>query len=113
LDFYRNLYVGFNFNAHITGNMKDFIWSYIPAKVFSEENIMLIKCPDPDGFCGVFYHSCWEIIGTDVCKVVQQVFKQKWILPGMNSYVVSLISKIQGVDSIKDFIPIVVANFKI
>ena len=20
---------------------------------------------------GVFYHSCWEIIGTDVCNVVQ------------------------------------------
>jgi len=50
---------------------------------------MFIKCPDfseiknvvfnlndnsapgPDGFCGIVYHSCWEIIGTDVCNVVQ------------------------------------------
>jgi len=56
--------------------------------------MMLIKCPDfseiknvvfnlngnsapgPDGFGGVFYHSCWEIIGTDVCNDVQQFFKQ-------------------------------------
>jgi len=30
----------------------------------------------------------------------------------MNSNVVSLIPKIQGVDSIKDYMPIVVANFK-
>jgi len=48
----------------------------------------LIKCPDfleikivvfnlngnnalgLDGFGGVFYHSCWDIIGTDVCNVV-------------------------------------------
>ena len=59
---------------------------------------MLIKCPDfleikivvfnlngnsdpgPDGFGGVFYHSCWEIIGTDVCNAVQQFFKQNWVL---------------------------------
>jgi len=51
---------------------------------------MLIKCSDflkintaifnlngnsalgPDGFGGVFYHSSWDIIGTDVCNVVQQ-----------------------------------------
>jgi len=68
--------------------MKYFIGTYISAMVSSEENIMLIKCPDylesknvvfnlngnsapgPDGFGGVFYHSCWEIIVTDVCKVV-------------------------------------------
>jgi len=50
---------------------------------------MLIKCPDfleiknvvfnlngnsapgSDGFGGVLYHSCWKIIGTNVCNVVQ------------------------------------------
>jgi len=54
--------------------------------------MMLIKCPDvleikiavfnlngnsasgPNVFCGVFYHSCWDIIGTNVCNVVQQIF---------------------------------------
>jgi len=74
--------------------------------------MMLIKYPDfleiknvvfnlngnsargPDGFGGVFYHSCWEIIGTDVCNVVQQFFKQNWVLLGMYSNVVSLIPKI-------------------
>jgi len=68
--------------------MEDFIGSYIPELVTFKENMMLIKCHDfleiktvvfnlngnsvlgPDGFGGVFYHSCWDIIGTDVCNVV-------------------------------------------
>ena len=66
-----------------------FIHFYIPELVSSKENMMLIKCPDfleiktvvfnlngnsapnPDGFGGVFCHSCWDVIGTDVCNVVQ------------------------------------------
>jgi len=93
-------------------NMKDFIGTYILELDSYEENMMLIKCPDfleiknvvsnlngnnasgPDGFGGIFYHSCWEIIGTDVCNAAQQFFKQNWVLPGMNNNVVSLIPKI-------------------
>ena len=107
--------------------MEDFIGSYILKLVFSEKNMMLIKCPNileiktvvfnlngngapgPDGFCGVFYHSCWDIIGTNVCNVIQQFFKQIWVLPRMNSNVVSLIPKNQGVYSIKYYRPITVA----
>ena len=76
LDFYKNLYAESISNVPNTSNMEDFIGSYIPELVSSEENTMLIKCPDileittvvfnlngnrapgPDGFGGVFYHSC-------------------------------------------------------
>ena len=75
-------------------------------------NLIGNSAPSPDGFSGVFYHCCWEIIGIDVCNVVQQFFKQNSVLPGMNSNVVSLILKIQGAEYIKDYRPIVVANFK-
>jgi len=72
-----------------TCNMEDFISTYIPELVSSTKNMMLIKCPNfleiknvvfnlngnsapgPDGFGGLFYHSCWDIIGTDVCNAVQ------------------------------------------
>ena len=92
MDFDINLYVDFNPNTHITGNMEDFIGTCINGMVSFEENIMLIKCPyyleinnvvfnlignsapSPDSFGGVFYHSCRVIIGTSVCKVVQQFF---------------------------------------
>jgi len=80
LYFYRNIYDDYNPNTQTTGNMEDFIGTYIPAMVSFKKNIMLIKCPGyleiknvvfnlngnnasgPDGFGGVFYHSCWEII---------------------------------------------------
>jgi len=81
LDFYKNLYAEPISNVPDTSSMEEFIGSYIPELVSSEENIMLIKCPDflkikivvsslngnsapgPDGFYGVFYHFCWDIIG--------------------------------------------------
>ena len=88
MDFYKNLYADPISNAHTTSSSEEFIGTLIPSMVSSEENIMLTKCPDdleikivvfnlngnsvpsPNGFGGVFYHSCWEIIGKDVCKVV-------------------------------------------
>jgi len=130
LDFNKNLYAESISNVLDNDNMEDFIGTYISVMVSSEENMMLIKCPDfseiknvafnlngnsapdLDGFGGVFYHSCREIIGTDVCNVVPQFFKQNWVLSIMNSNVVSLIPKVQGVDSIKDYTSTVVANFK-
>jgi len=129
LDFYKTLYVESIYHDQDTSNMEDFIGTYVPNLVSLEENMMLMKCPyfleiknvvfnlngnsapGPDGFGSVFYHSCSDIIGTNVCSVVQQFFKQRWVLPRMNSNVVSLIPKFQGVKSIKDYRPIVVANF--
>jgi len=88
LDFYKTLYAESISHDQDTGNMKDFIGSYVPNLVSSEENMMLMKCPNfleiknvvfnldgnsapgPNGFGGVFYHSCWDIIGTNVCNVV-------------------------------------------
>jgi len=48
----------------------------------------------------------------DFCKFVQEFFKQNWILPEMNSNVVSLIPKTPSADLVKDFRSIVVTNFK-
>ena len=130
MDFYKTLYAESISHDQDIGNMKDFIVTYVPNLVSSEENMMLMKCldfleiknvvfnlngnsvPSPDGFGGVFYHSCWDIIGADVCNVVQQFFKQNLIFPRMNSNVVSLIPKFQGVESIKYYRTIAFANFK-
>ncbi|XP_068461592.1 uncharacterized protein [Phaseolus vulgaris] len=87
LDFYKTLYAESISHDPDTSNMKDFIGTYVPNLVSSEENMMLMKCPDfleiknvvfnlngnsapgPDGFGGVFYHSCWDIIGTNGRKI--------------------------------------------
>jgi len=67
---------------------------------------------DSDRFGGVLYHACWDFIGDDVCRVVKQFFVQNWVLPKMNSNVVSLIPKVPRPESIKDFRPIAIANFR-
>ena len=92
MDFYKTLYAESISHVQDTSNMEDFISTYIPELVSTEENMILIKCPDfleiknvvfnlngssapgSNGFGGVLYHSCWEIIGTDVCNVVQLFF---------------------------------------
>jgi len=75
LDFYTNLYAESISNVQDTRNMKDFIITYILELVSSDENMILIKCPEfleiknvvfnlndnsvpgPDSFGGIFYHS--------------------------------------------------------
>jgi len=44
--FYKKLYTESISNVLDTSNMKYFIGTYIPKLVSSEENMMLIKCPD-------------------------------------------------------------------
>jgi len=103
LGFYKNLYAETIFNDRDTSSTKKFISTYILELVSFEDNTMLIKCldsleiknevfnlngnsaPGLDDFSCFFFHSCWDIIGTDVCKAVQQFFKQNWVLYGMNT----------------------------
>jgi len=46
LDFYKTLYAESISLDQDTYNMEDFIGTYIPELVSSEENTMLIKCPN-------------------------------------------------------------------
>ena len=70
------------------------------------------SAPGSYGFGGSFYHSCLDIIFVDLRIAVKQFFVQSWILPELNSNIISLISKVQGVVVVKDFRPIVVTNIK-
>lgn len=68
--------------------------------------------PSPDGFGGFLFQSFWHIVGDDVYKSVYQIFLENWILPGMNSNMVSLIPKFPEAVRIEDFRPISLANFQ-
>lgn len=70
------------------------------------------SAPGPDGFGGSFYQSFWHIIGDDLFKSDLQFFKHNWILPGLNSNLVTLISKFAEADKIEDYRPISLANFQ-
>lgn len=70
------------------------------------------SAPSPDGFGGSFYQSFWHINDEDLFKSVWQFFKYNWILPGLNSKLVSLIPKFAEADKIEDYKPISLANFQ-
>lgn len=125
LDFYKELYA--SDNSCVDNGI---IESVIPSLVSLSDNIMLTNIPTlnevknivfglhrnnalgPDGFGGSFYHTFWDIIGTDVHNSVLQFFKDGWIFPKLNSNRLVLIPKFVGVDRIENFRPIALANFQ-
>ncbi|XP_058782945.1 uncharacterized protein LOC131657578 [Vicia villosa] len=70
------------------------------------------SAPGPDGFGGVFFHTYWNIISNDVCNAVWQFFKEGWIPQNYNANLIILIPKSKDADSMENFRPIALANFK-
>jgi hypothetical protein len=70
------------------------------------------SAPGPDGFGAFFYQTYWEIVSKDVIDAVSQFFTSNWILPNWNSNIVVLIPKTDNADSIAQYRPIALANFK-
>jgi hypothetical protein len=68
--------------------------------------------PGPDGFGAFFFQTYWEIVHKDVEDAVLQFFNTGWLLPNFNANNVILIPKSSNADSIDQFRPIAMANFK-
>jgi hypothetical protein len=66
----------------------------------------------PDGYVAFFFQHYWEIVHEDVVKVVLQFFISGWILPNYNSNTIILIPKSHSADTIEQFRPMAMANFK-
>lgn len=66
------------------------------------------KAPGPDGFIGLFYKKCWEIIKQDyLTSALQQLFNlraDRWNL--LNSANIALLPKKDGADTAADYRPI-------
>lgn len=108
-----------------------FVGRVIPKSVSTADNASLTSLPTldevkasvfamngsgalgPDGFSRVFFQTFWDIVGSDMYKSVLQFFTQGWILPNMNSNLITLAPKFQGVDRIEDYRPIALANFQL
>jgi hypothetical protein len=68
--------------------------------------------PGPYGFGAFFFQTYWEIIKTDVFEAVLEFFQFNWIMPNFNANTVVLIPKDSNVDTIAQFRPIALTNFK-
>jgi hypothetical protein len=70
------------------------------------------SAPDPDGFGALFFQTYWEIIKRDMFRAVLEFFNSGWLLPNFNANLLLLIPKTNHADSVEQYKPIAVANFR-
>ncbi|MCH94435.1 RNA-directed DNA polymerase (Reverse transcriptase), partial [Trifolium medium] len=68
--------------------------------------------PGPDGFGAFFFQTYWDIIQHDVVNAVTEFFTTGWLLPNFNANTLILIPKTSNADTIDQYRPIAMANFK-
>ncbi|XP_043703245.1 uncharacterized protein LOC122653468 [Telopea speciosissima] len=69
------------------------------------------SAPGPDGFSDTFFRVCWEIIGVEVCRGIQNFFKDGIITKGVNCNFMCLIPKVEGANRVGQFRPLCLGNF--
>lgn len=77
---------------------------------FSKSAIISIRCteaPGPDGFTGLFYESCWEIIQIDVMAAFDQLYRMDGSsFDKVNSAFITLLPKKVDASDLQDYRPI-------
>ncbi|XP_058783255.1 uncharacterized protein LOC131657925 [Vicia villosa] len=87
----------------------------VPTEDEIKHSVFSLKAdsaPGPDGFGGSFYHHYWDIIKGDVTNAVSQFFLHGWIPKGYNANSIVLIPKSKDAETLSDYRPIALANFK-
>ncbi|CAN1760768.1 LINE-1 retrotransposable element ORF2 protein, partial [Linum perenne] len=70
------------------------------------------KAPGPDGYPGRFFQAHWDMVGNDLCAEIRAFFETSTVLHHWNDTFISLIAKVSHPESIGQFRPISVANFR-
>jgi hypothetical protein len=80
---------------------------------FEEEEVRKVvstmngdKAPGPNGFSMAFFQACWDVVSVDIMKVFYDFHGRGLFEKSLNASFISLIPKIPGATSIKDFRPI-------
>lgn len=72
--------------------------------------LSLNRTPGPDGLTAEFFRALWSLLGDEVCTVILDFFKSRFMPSGLNSTSLILIPKRPGADNIQDFRPISCLN---
>ncbi|GAU26607.1 hypothetical protein TSUD_102140 [Trifolium subterraneum] len=89
--------------------------SMLPSHIEIENVVFNLNkngAPGPDGFGGIFFQTFWDLVKEDVIKAVLEFFTSSWLLPNFNSNSMVLIPKTANADSVENYRPIALANFK-
>jgi len=70
------------------------------------------SAPGPDGFGAFFFQTYWSIVKHDVSRAVLQFFTSGWLLLNFNANLLVLIPKTNHADSVHQYRPIALENFK-
>ena len=68
------------------------------------------KAQGPDGLHAGFFHRFWLIVGSSVVSVVKKVFLERKVTDYLNKTHITLIPKIQGLETIANYRPISLCN---
>ncbi|GJV19061.1 hypothetical protein Tco_1368081 [Tanacetum coccineum] len=68
------------------------------------------KSPGLDGFTAAFFKDTWEIIGSDVTKVICEFFTNGRLLKELNHTIIALIPKVNAPARVNDYRPISCCN---
>jgi hypothetical protein len=68
------------------------------------------KAPGPDGFPAGFYQQSWDVIGSDICSFVKDVWSNPQIVEEVNSTDICLIPKVSTPEFVNQFRPISLCN---
>lgn len=69
-----------------------------------------LKDPRPYGIHAMFYQKHWDIIGNDLVVLVQQAFRDCYILEEINKTYITSIPKKDVVETLMDYRPISLCN---
>ena len=86
--------------SHVTEEeIADIVWSMEPD-----------KAPGPDGFSIHFYRKCWDLIKSDLIRMVHGFMRKAKIGGGINSTFLALIPKEASPSSFDRYMPISLCN---
>nr|KYP67366.1 Retrovirus-related Pol polyprotein LINE-1 [Cajanus cajan] len=69
-----------------------------------------LKAPGPDGFQAIFYQSQWNIVGPSLCRLIHDVELNPRKISEINGTLITLITKVDNVVSLKQMRPISLCN---
>lgn len=69
--------------------------------------------PGPDGFNGVFFKRCWNIIKDDIIRLCNDFANGNLNLESINGSLITLIPKIDNLATVNDYRPIYLLNYSL